>query len=331
MWFTLKHVREVRFFLPYPPSIVGNLTSQSFRPMSEYSAFLSTTRYAVVTGANKGIGLGICRQLASHGVIVVLTARDQKKGLEALENFKNYGFSDHISFHQLDVTDSESIASLVDFIKSKFGKLDILVNNAAISGVQIDGDAYKAVGYARSDVNYDEIIAQSYEMTEECIDTNYYGVKRMTEAFLPLLNCSDSARIVNVSSSMGKLKSIQNEWARGILNDAERLTEERVDEVIKEFLKDFKEGSFAAKGWPAFLSAYTVSKAALNAYTRVMAVEHPAIRINSVCPGFVKTDLNRNAGILSVEEGAESPVRLALMPDGGPSGLFFVRKEVSSF
>lgn len=116
-----------------------------------------------------------------------------------------------------------------------------------------------------------------------------------------------------------------------MLSDAESLTEDKIDEVLNKFLKDFKEGSIESRGWPSFLSAYTVSKAAMNAYTRVVAKEYPTFRINCVCPGFVKTDINNNTGILSVEEGAASPVRLALLPDDGPTGLFFVRKEVSSF
>jgi NAD(P)-dependent dehydrogenase (short-subunit alcohol dehydrogenase family) len=84
-------------------------------------------RVAVVTGSNKGIGFGISKLLASKGVLVVLTARDEKKGNEALEKLKDYGLSDNVIFHQLDVADSASISSLADFINTKFGKLDILV------------------------------------------------------------------------------------------------------------------------------------------------------------------------------------------------------------
>lgn len=124
---------------------------------------------------------------------------------------------------------------------------------------------------------------------------------------------------------------IPNEWAKEVLNDAENLTEERIDQVLNEFLKDFKEGSLEAKGWPGYLSAYILSKAAMNAYTRILAKKYPNFRINCVCPGYVKTDINFNTGYLTPEEGAESPVRLALLPDDGPSGEFFVRKEVSSF
>ncbi|WKA06045.1 hypothetical protein VitviT2T_023971 [Vitis vinifera] len=172
---------------------------------------------------------------------------------------------------------------------------------------------------------------EPFELAEECMKINYYGPKRMSEVLIPLLRLSDSPRIVNVSSSMGRLQNIKNEWAKAVLSDAENLTEERVDEVLNQFLKDFKEGLLEAKSWPSNLSAYTVSKAALNAYTRILARKYPTLCINCVCPGFVKTDLNYNSGILTIEEGAESPVRLALLPDGGPSGQFFVRKEVSEF
>ena len=126
-------------------------------------------------------------------------------------------------------------------------------------------------------------------------------------------------------------QNINNEWAKAVLSDAESLTEERIDEVLDQFLKDFKEGLLEAQSWPHYLSANAISKAALNAYTRILARKYPTLCINCVCPGYVKTDINHNSGILTVEEGAESPVRLALLPDGGPSGQFFIRKEVSEF
>ena len=86
-----------------------------------------------------------------------------------------------------------------------------------------------------------------------------------------------------------------------------------------------------AKGWPAYASAYIVSKAVLNAYTRILAKKYPSFCINCVCPGYVKTDINYNYGILAVEEGTERILRLALVPSGGPSGLFFSNNEVTPF
>ncbi|CAH8335460.1 unnamed protein product [Eruca vesicaria subsp. sativa] len=270
-----------------------------------------TPRYAVVTGANRGIGLEICKQLANNGIRVVLTSRDEKKGLEAVQTLRQeIGVSDQtLVFHQLDVTDHASVTSLAEFVKTQFGKLDILVG-----------------------FNWEETITENYELAKECMNINYYGPKRMCEAFIPLLKLSDSPRIVNVSSFMGQLKGIFNEWAKGVLSDAENLTEERIDEVINKLLDEFKEGKIKTKDWASVMSAYVVSKAGLNGYTRIIAKKHPEIRVNAVCPGFVKTDMNYKTGVLSVEEGASSPVRLALLPhQETTSGCFFNRKELSEF
>ncbi|KAK9274103.1 hypothetical protein L1049_018917 [Liquidambar formosana] len=264
--------------------------------------------------------------------MVVLTARDEKKGIEAVEKLKGSGLSDHVVFHQLDVGDPATIVNLADFIKTQFGKLDILVNNAGINGVILDGDAMtRAAVNGWPQTNWDEITTETSELAEDCLKTNYYGAKGMIEALVPLLHLSDSARIVNVSSSLGKLENIPSGWAKGVFSDVENLTEARVDEVLNEFLKDFKEGLLETKGWPCYLSAYTISKAAMNAYTRILAKKYTAFYINCICPGFVRTDITANTGQFTAEEGAESVVRLALMPTGGPSGLFFYRKEVSTF
>ncbi|XP_056174328.1 (+)-neomenthol dehydrogenase-like isoform X2 [Syzygium oleosum] len=269
-------------------------------------------RLAVVTGANKGIGLETVKQLASNGIRVILTARNEKRGLEALNKLKKCdgSFSELVVFHQLDVADLASITSLADFVGTNFGKLDIL------NGVR---------------THWTKLRNETYDLAVDCITTNYYGAKRTAEALMPLLQLSDAPKIVNVSSFMGKLENIQNEWANGILSDAESLTEERIDEVLHQFQRDFKEGSLHTKGWPTFLSANTMSKAAMNAFTRILARKYPRFCINSVCPGFVQTDINFNGGILTVEEGAKSPVRLALLPNGGPSGLFYIRSELSTF
>lgn len=109
------------------------------------------------------------------------------------------------------------------------------------------------------------------------------------------------------------------------------LTEEKINNVIKGFLEDAKEDLLETKGWPINVSAYVVSKAALNAYTRILAKKFPNICIYAVNPGFVKTDLSFNHGEFTVEEGARGHVMLALALDGRPSGLFFDQMEVSSF
>ncbi|XP_070673133.1 (+)-neomenthol dehydrogenase-like isoform X1 [Malus domestica] len=292
----------------------------------------ATKRYAVVTGANKGIGFATVRQLASNGTLVVLTARDEKRGLEAVEKLKQFGVSDRVVFHQLDITDSASIASLADFVKTQFGKLDILVNNAGVIGSILNGEAFRAIpGKKLEDIDWSEIATPNYELGEKCLETNYHGTKRVIEALLPLLQLSDSPRLVIVSSYVGQLMFFSDGRANGVLSDSESLTEERIDGVLSEFLEDFKQGLVEAKSWPPILPAYSVSKAALNAYTRILAKRWPNFCINCVCPGFVKTDITCNSGILTIDEGAESVVRLALLPNGGPTGQYFIRKEATPY
>ncbi|XP_039048380.1 (+)-neomenthol dehydrogenase-like [Hibiscus syriacus] len=307
--------------------------------MAETCDFLATKRYAVVTGANKGIGLEICRQLASKGVTVVLTARDEQRGLEAFQMLKEFGLSDNLFFHQLDVTDPLSIASIAAFIKTQFGKLDILVNNAAVAGLTMNYQRFAAAvedfgDWPVGEQIWNEIITgQTYDQAEECLNTNYYGMKRMVEALVPFLQLSDSARIVNVSSYLGVLKIMSHEWAKEVLSDVETLTEERVEQVLNRFLEDFREGTVGTNGWQTYigLTAYSVSKAAMNAYTRILAKKYPGFCINCVAPGFVKTDITGDTGYMTAAEGAENASRLALLPIGGSSGLFFNLQEVSSF
>ncbi|XP_058744039.1 (+)-neomenthol dehydrogenase-like isoform X2 [Vicia villosa] len=294
-----------------------------------------TERYAVVTGSNKGIGLEIVRQLASAGIKVVLTARDEKRGLHALETLKASGLSDFVVFHQLDVADASSVASLADFVKSQFGKLDILVNNAGIGGVEIkDRDLFTSAIITNGALSDDELrrtMTQPYESAKECLQINYRGAKRTFECLLPLLQLSDSPRVVNVSSALGKIECVSNEWAKGVFSDIDNLTEERIEEVLKKFIKDFEQGSIEKNGWPRYTAAYIVAKASMNAYTRIIAKKYPNLCINCVCPGYVKTDITANTGFFTAKEGAAHPVRLALLPNGSPSGLYYIRNELSSF
>ncbi|KAJ4726978.1 (+)-neomenthol dehydrogenase [Melia azedarach] len=154
----------------------------------------------------------------------------------------------------------------------------------------------------------------------------------MCEALIHLLHLSEAPRIVNVSSYAGKLTNVRYEWAKSVLSDAENLTEERVEEVLNQYLKNYKEGVLEIKlGWPDSMSGYTISKAAMNAYTRILAKQYPNIIINCVCPGYVKTDMTYNNGQFTADEGAEGPVWLALLPNGSPSGLFYLQKEETSF
>ncbi|KQJ83750.1 salutaridine reductase-like [Brachypodium distachyon] len=298
------------------------------------------TRIAVVTGGSKGIGLEVCKQLAGSGITVVLTARDETRGTAAVEQIVRLGHSDVI-FHQLDITDALSIARLTDFLKARFGKLDILVNNAATDGIEqvldpvygsipgdekFDGmDAYQRIDWMWANCR------ETYETAKQGLQTNYYGTKRVTEALLPLLQSSSDGRIVNVSSNFGLLSLFRNEELKQELNDVERLTEERLDELLAIFLQDFEAGAAEARGWPAEFSAYKVAKAAMNAYSRILAKRHPELRLNCAHPGYVRTDITRNSGILTPEEGARNVVKVALLPEDGPTGVYFHEGQEASF
>nr|CAD1844396.1 unnamed protein product [Ananas comosus var. bracteatus] len=280
------------------------------------------SRIAVVTGGARGLGLGICKQLASNGVKVVLTDKDEEKGLDAVEKLKQFPHFD-VTFHHLNVMDSTNIASLSEFIKTKFKKLDILVNNAAVPGGIVDREKLKIfdVEDEKSGVLSNILTTgETYERAEECVSTIYYGTKSMTETFIPLLLSSHSPRICIPN------KSIQKE-----IGDIDNLTEEKINGMVRSFLSDFKEGDLRKNDWPTSLSAYIVSKVAVSAYTRLVAKRFPAICTNCIHPGFVRTEATGNLGALSVEEAARGPVMLALLPDGSPSGLFYDQTEVSSF
>ncbi|KAM7494218.1 hypothetical protein LguiB_028827 [Lonicera macranthoides] len=321
---------------------------------------MATKRCAVVTGGNKGIGLEICRQLASNGIKVILTARDEKKGIKAVEELKACGLFD-VLFHQLDVKDSSSIASFAKFIGTNFNKLDILIqgrsdvetrstapqsppstDQATTSPALRPGDSLSlrqpATQPLTQEAVNDEnahllggIIEQTYEMAEECLETNYYGTKRVTEALLLLLQLSNSPRIVNLSSYYGELSHISNEKVKAELQNVDNMTEEKIDEILQWFLRDFKEDKLKANGWPITVSAYKVSKAFVNAYTRLLAKKFPNMLVNCVHPGYIRTYITRNSGYMTTEEGAKAPVMLALLPNDGPSGVYFNQMNVSNF
>ncbi|XP_062214233.1 short-chain dehydrogenase/reductase 2b-like isoform X4 [Phragmites australis] len=302
---------------------------------------LPSTRIALVTGGNKGIGLEVCRQLAGNGVTVVLTARDETRGAVAVEKLRDLGLSSVI-FHQLDVTDAPSIARLADFLRTRFGKLDILVNNAALSGLEYLQDHVDATSTESEEKASGMDMTQrlewvlkrcreTYDAGKECLRTNYYGTKQVIEALLPLLQASDDGRIVNVSSEFGQLRLFSNEELKQELNDVTNLTEERLDEVLAMFLKDLETGAAEARGWPMVCSAYKVSKAVLNAYSRILARRHPTLRVNCVHPGYVKTDMTLDSGFLTPEEGGSRLVAVALLPAGGPTGLFFAERQEAPF
>jgi len=214
---------------------------------------------ALVSGANRGIGREIARQLhADHGFTVLAGARDPG-AIEAAEGLVPI---------ELDVADDASVAAAHERVEADPGTLDVLVNNAGVFG------PHQTV----ADYDLDEAHA--------VLETNLFGAWRMIQAFLPLLRESEHPRIVNVSSGGGQLD-------------------------------DMNGGG----------TAYRLSKTALNALTRTTAADEPDIVVNSLCPGWVRTDMGGEHATKSVEEGADTAVWLATLPDGGPNAGFFRNRE----
>lgn len=278
-------------------------------PYSHHQRWWSADTIAVVTGANRGIGFEITRQLASHGLTVILTSRDTTLGEEATKALKEQGLK--VVFHQLDVVDLESIDSFCAWVKETYGGIDILINNAGIS--------------------YNTGSDNSVECAENVINTNYIGTKNMIRAVIPLMRPSaEGARIVLVSSRLGRLNGRRNRIAdvalRQQLEDIESLSESLIDSTMTKFLEQVKDGSWVNGGWPQNNTDYSLSKLAVNAYTRLMAKilserpEGQKIYINCCCPGWVKTAMTAWAGVTPPEEGADTAVWLALLQDQSING-----------
>jgi NAD(P)-dependent dehydrogenase (short-subunit alcohol dehydrogenase family) len=222
---------------------------------------MNDRRVALVSGANRGIGREIARQLSEdHGFHVLAGARDP----DEIEP------SPSLVALRLDVADEASVEAARASVESDPGRLDVLVNNAGVYG------SSESVG------DYD------LEAAHAVLETNLFGAWRLTQAFLPLLRRGGHGRIVNVSSGAGQLSDMNGGRA-----------------------------------------AYRVSKAGLNVLTRVLAADERrhGILANSLCPGWVRTDMGGSGAPRSVEEGADTAVWLATLDDDGPGGGFFRNRE----
>ena len=236
---------------------------------------------ALVTGANQGIGLQIAKELAAKGFTVMVGSRNWQRGEEAAKTID--GDARPL---QLDVTDKTSVKAAAERIRKELGRLDVLIQNAAISNTGFRGDM-SIEEYAKrtrpSNVSIDEMRA--------VWDTNVFGVLAVYQAMLPILRNTPGARIVNVSSGVGSLtNNSDHNWPYRKI----------------------------------FGPVYPASKTALNAITVAMAIEleEEGIKVNAVSPGYTKTNLNNYSGTETLEEGAAEAVRVALLGADGPTGTF---------
>lgn len=237
----------------------------------------SQNRVALVTGANRGIGFEITRQLAREGLTVVMSARDEEKGREAQKRLSKPPLD--VQFTLLDVTDATSIQAAMGRIEATFGRLDVLVNNA---GILVDGET--------------RIMELGLEILQNTLETNAFGPLLLSQAAVPLMKKNRYGRIVNMSSILGALTDIAN--------------------------PDSAHADIQAP-------AYRMSKTLLNVITTLLAKElHGSnILVNSICPGWVNTDLGGPQAPISPEAAAAAPMWLATLPDDGPTGGFFRERQ----
>ncbi len=222
----------------------------------------SDKKIAVITGAAQGMGLETARELAKKGYLSIITARSEDKVKTGLKAAGDGDFDGHV----LDVADQKSVDRFFDWLGQKYGRIDVLVNNA---GIDTGG--------------WENALETSAEKIMESIDNNGLSAWRMIQKALPMMNAAGYGRIVNVSSGMGQL----SEMGTGVV-------------------------------------PYRLSKTAMNAITRIASNEARGnVKINSVCPGWVRTALGGPRANRSVAEGAAGIVWAATLPDNGPNGGFF--------
>ena len=224
-------------------------------------------KIAVVTGANRGIGLEICRQLSERSDMhVILTSRDEAKGKSAAKKLAARGAN--LEYRPLDVTKEASVKALAASIESTHGRCDIVVNNAGVL----------------ADPRGSRLLDSKVETYRSTLEVNLLGPLKLTQALVPLMRKNRYGRIVNVSSGLGQLS-------------------------------DMGVGS----------PAYRISKTALNALTLILADElkGSGILVNAMSPGWVRTDMGGSGAPRTVEQGADTAVWLATLPDNGPTGGFF--------
>ncbi|KAL3787419.1 hypothetical protein HJC23_001816 [Cyclotella cryptica] len=281
----------------------------------------AASRIALVTGANKGIGFYIALQLAMSGLFgrVILGCRDATRGEAAVSQIESHlsamkpqssASSTCVSFLPLTLGETQSHRALRETLEEQYGKLDVLVNNAAMAFKGADPTPHE-------------------EQCKPTLDVNFRGTVVLTEELLPLIRRGDDARIVNVASMAGRLSQIVSTDLRSKLSSPD-LSMSSLQEYVDQYEKDVVDGTYRQKGWGG--SNYGMSKLAVIAATRVWARDEAAngVKVNCCCPGYCDTDMTSHKGPRPPEEGAKNAVIPATM-ENVPTGQFFQNYEISDW
>ncbi|XP_022837058.1 carbonyl reductase [NADPH] 1-like [Spodoptera litura] len=264
-----------------------------------------STKVAVVTGANKGIGFAIVRGLCKRFEgAVYLTSRSAERGAAAVAALEREGLRPR--YHQLDITDTLSLETFRDHIKKNYDGIDILINNAGI--------LFKSSSKEPLSVQ-----------AEQTLFVNYFSLVSSCDILFPILK--NGARVINISSSFGHLSNIPSVELRNRLKD-ENLTVAELSVLMRQYVDAVKQGTQAAE-WGN--SSYAVSKVGVTALTNIQQriLNSRDIKVNSVYPGYVATDMSSFEGPLTPDEGAAAPLYLALdAPDTIKGKYVWYTKEI---
>ncbi|XP_026501073.1 carbonyl reductase [NADPH] 1-like [Vanessa tameamea] len=259
-------------------------------------------KIAAVTGANKGLGFSIVKGLCERfNGIVYLTSRNEKRGLEAVKKLNALGLKPQ--FYSLDVSDKSSIKKFADYIKTKHGGLDVLVNNAGMLEL--------------------EKVYPTYEEAKRNIDVNYRSLLDIEEFLYPLLR--DGARVINVSSACGHLSNLKNKKWLDVLTKQDLKTED-INYFVNNYLESLKNGTFKKEDFAddGKHAEHRISKIALTALTMVQQRKYNDrnISINAVHPGYLKTDMAQGGGETDPDDAAEIILYLILEASPNLKGVF---------
>jgi len=255
-------------------------------------------------GGNKGIGKEIARLIGKEPNFTVLIAcRTLELGQEAVRDLKSCNSNDDdkecnviLLPIPLDLTNPTSIKAAAEWVENEYnGVLDVLINNAAIC--------------FNSPTLYNKVDYTTFEdQADITIDTNYFGTLNVIQSFLPLLEKSDYPRIINIASAAGRLSILKSQKLVDKFT-SDTLTIPQLTQLMQDFVKNVKDGTHTSNGWPN--TCYGVSKVGIIALTKILARQYPQMKINSVDPGYCKTDQNDNMGTVDPYRGAYTPYLLA--------------------